>query len=184
MKITLPRLPTTTDGGATFRRLPTTTDVGATFRGRLKTDADRKLLDGLRGNIGGNFKGLGANVRAAGSSTVTDMQALQQKFKNAQLAQSRTAKSAAPAAPPAVPSSPTVPPGGGTVSKLPASLAGPIAPSIGGPPSMAALARGGEGEMGGGAGVMLNGPSKFRQGIGTRNPPAMNPALAALRHIY
>ena len=42
----------------------------------------------------------------------------------------------------------------------------------------------GGGDMGGGGVEMLAGPSRFRQGIGSRIPPQMSASLAALRQVY
>jgi hypothetical protein len=54
------------------------------------------------------------------------------------------------------------------------------------PASMTGLKQAAEGAemVGGGAGASVSGPSRFRQGIGSRIPPRYSAALAALRQVY
>lgn len=55
-----------------------------------------------------------------------------------------------------------------------------VSPSSPAPLSMSGLGGGGGGFEGGGPGDMLSGPSRFRNGIGTRMLPRTSPALAGL----
>ena len=170
--------------------------------------ADKKLYDSMVQNFGGDFKGLGDNVRtASGNANLTDDQALRQKFENARTAQKSSlgAKpvvgapvpgkpapvTTTPSAPAPIKPTPTPAP---TPTPTPTPTArvdggggggGPIAATPAMSPSMAGLqAGGGGGEMGGSM-QQLSGPSRFRQGIGTRIPPQMSQSLAALRgRIY
>jgi hypothetical protein len=182
---------------------PPTAPSDGGFRGGLKTDADRKLYDSMVKNFGGDFKGLGRNVRtASGDPGVTDAQALAQKFKNAQLAQKQAGAVKPPVvgAPPSTPPSgtpPGVPPSTSPVGGVPAPTSGGVtggatAPLAGlatalprGPMNTAPTAGPGGGALGGGEGLgYIDGPATLRQGIGQRMLPQLNSVLAGLSRAY
>lgn len=167
-------------------------NVGTDFRATLKTDADRKLFDSLSKNIGGNFAGLGKNIRtASGNANLTDAQALAQKFRNAQRAQGIT--------PGVKPTTPVKPPT--TASTLPLPVKPPVAPApqvrgtvatpamagltaARGPMPTAPVAGPGGGGMGGGPGMMAQGGVAPRPMMGQRLPAQPTAPLAGLRRMY
>ena len=86
--------------------------------------------------------------------------------------------------PPVVPKpeAPTAP--GTPAPAAPTTGGGPIVTAKPTAPSMQGLLNGGGGDMGGSGVEQLSGPSRFRQGIGSRILPQMSQSLAALRQVY